>query len=106
MPSGLLQTVLCDEKLQTSYYRLDELFYYTMQEVVNRLENNTTVLAPVDNGRNLTPRNSDVQKMINWKNRLKSKLEDLDVLFKNDCSEDDALQAWYGFSIMIIGTLH
>ena len=47
MPSGLLQTVLCDEKLQTSYERLDELFYYTMQEVVDRLENNTTVLAPV-----------------------------------------------------------
>ena len=97
MPSGLLQTVLCDEKLQTSYERLDELFYYTMQEVVDRLENNTTVLAPVDNARDLTPRNSDVQKMINWRNRLKSKLEDLEVLFKDDCSEDDALQAWYGF---------
>ena len=55
MPSGLLQTVLCDEKLQTSYERLDELFYYTMQEVVDRLENNTTVLAPVDNARDLTP---------------------------------------------------
>lgn len=84
MPSGLLQTVLCDEKLQTSYERLDELFYYTMQEVVDRLENNTTVLAPVDNARDLTPRNSDVQKMINWRNRLKSKLEDLEVLFKNE----------------------
>ena len=29
MPSGLLQTVLCDEKLKTQYSRLDELFYYT-----------------------------------------------------------------------------
>lgn len=97
MPSGLLQTVLCDEKIQTRYERLDELFYYTMHEVVKRLENNTTVLAPVDNGRDLTPRNSDARKMMNWRNRLKSKLEDLEVLFKNDCSEDDALQAWYGF---------
>lgn len=97
MPSGLLQTILCDEKLQTFYERIDELFYYTMQEVINRLESNTSVSAPVDNGRNLTPRNSDVQKMVNWKNRLKSKLEDLEVLFKDDCSEDDALQAWYGF---------
>ena len=34
MPSGLLQTVLCDEKLQQSYERTDELFYYTMQEIV------------------------------------------------------------------------
>ena len=97
MPSGLLQTVLCDEKLQSSYNRIDELFYYTMKEIVNRLENDNTVSAPVDNGRDLTPRKSDHKKMTNWKNRLKSKLEDLDVLFKDDCSQEDALQAWYGF---------
>lgn len=97
MPSGLLQTVLCDEKLQDSYERIDELFYYTMKEIVNRLELNTAVAAPVDDGRDLTPRNSDIQRMTNWKNRLKSKLEDLEVLFKDDCSQSDALQAWYGF---------
>ena len=97
MPSGLLQTVLCDEKLQSDYSRIDELFYFTMKEIVERLETDNTVSAPVDNGRDLTPRQSDLQKMTNWKNRLKSKLEDLEVLFKDDCSEDDALQAWYGF---------
>lgn len=97
MPSGLIQTILCDEKLQDSYERIDELFYYTMKEIVNRLEFNTSVAAPVDNGRVLTPRQSDIQKMTNWKNRLKSKLEDLDVLFKADCTRSDALQAWYGF---------
>lgn len=97
MPSGLLQTVLCDEKLQESYERIDELFYYTMKEIVNRLETNTSVSAPVDDGRDLTPRNLDTQRMTNWKNRLKSKLEDLDILFKDDCSKADALQAWYGF---------
>lgn len=97
MPSGLLQTVLCDEKLQFEYARIDERFYYTMKEIVERLDADTTVSAPVDNGRDLTPRQTDIQKMTNWKNRLKSKLEDLDVLFYDDCSEDDALQAWYGF---------
>lgn len=97
MPSGLLQTVLCDEKLQDSYTRIDELFYFTMKEIVNRLELDTSVAAPVDNGRDLTPRKSDTQKMTNWKNRLKSKLEDLEILFKDDCSKADALQAWYGF---------
>ena len=97
MPSGLLQTVLCDEKLQDSYDRIDELFYYTMKEIVVRLETDVSVVAPVDNGRNLTPRQIDTQKMTNWKNRLKSKLEDLDVLFKGDCTKEDALQAWYGF---------
>ena len=97
MPSGLLQTVLCDEKLQNSYDRIDELFYYTMQEIVKRLEANTSVSAPVDNGRDLTPRKSDTKRMTNWKNRLKSKLEDLEILFKEDCTREDALQAWYGF---------
>ena len=97
MPSGLLQTVLCDEKLQDSYDRIDELFYYTMKEIVVRLETDVSVAAPVDNGRDLTPRQIDTQKMTNWKNRLKSKLEDLDVLFKGDCTKEDALQAWYGF---------
>ena len=97
MPSGLIQTVLCDEKLQDSYSRIDELFYYTMKEIVNRLELDTSVAAPVDNGRDLTPRKSDIKKMTTWKNRLKSKLEDLEILFKEDCSKADALQAWYGF---------
>ena len=97
MPSGLLQTVLCEETLQRFYDRIDELFYYTMKEVVARLKISIDVAAPVDNGRNLTPRKSDLQKMTNWKNRLESKLEDLDVLFKDDCSKEDALQAWYGF---------
>ena len=97
MPSGLLQTVLCDERLETKYERTDELFYYTMKEIVDRLETDTSISAPVDNGRDLTPRKSDRRKMTNWKNRLKSKLEDLDVLFKDECTQEDALQAWYGF---------
>ena len=97
MPSGLMQTVLCDEKLQDSYSRIDELFYYTMKEIVKRLELDTSVAAPVDNGRDLTPRKSDIKKMTNWRTRLKSKLEDLEILFKDDCSKADALQAWYGF---------
>lgn len=97
MPSGLLQTVLCDEKLQSAYERTDELFYYTMKEIVQRLESDTQVQAPVDNGRDLTPRKSDASKMTNWHNRLKSKLEDLDILFSDDCTENDALQAWFGF---------
>ena len=65
MPSGLLQTVLCDEKLQSAYSRIDELFYYSMKGIVDRLEADTSVSAPVDNGRDLTPRKSDLQKMIN-----------------------------------------
>lgn len=97
MPSGLLQTVLCEEKLENSYDRIDELFYYTMKAIVQRLGINTCVTAPVDNERTLTSRKSDFHRMTNWKNRLNSKLEDLKILFEDDCSKDDAIQAWYGF---------
>lgn len=97
MPSGLLQTVLCDEKLMFAYERTDELFYYSMKAIVNRLESSKMVIAPVDNGRNLTARKSDIKKMSNWHKRLKSKLEDLDVLFDDDCTEADAIKAWCGF---------
>ena len=97
MPSGLLQSVLCDEKLQILYYRIDELFYYTMKKIIERLDLYTRVNSPVDNCRDLTPRNIDHTRMSNWKNRLKSKLEDLDILFEDDCTQADAFQAWYGF---------
>ena len=96
MPSGLIQTVLCHECLATEYERLDELFYYTMKSIVQRLECNTSVEAPVDNGRDLTPREIDKKRMINWKNRLSSKLRDLDILHKQDCRENDAIQVWFG----------
>lgn len=97
MPSGLLQTVLCNEKLEAEYSRIDELFYYTVKGIVERLETDTSVFAPVDNGRELTSRQIDIRRMTNWKNRLKSKMEDLDVLFQDECNESDAFQAWYGF---------
>ena len=97
MPSGLLQTVVCAECLSGFSNRLDENFYYSMKAIVNRLENSLQVAAPVDNGRDLTPRKSDIKRMENWKNRLKSKLDDLSVLFDSDCSFQDAMQAWGGF---------
>lgn len=65
MPSGLIQTVLCDEKLQRGYERTDELFYHTMKEIVRRIEVDTAVSAPVDGGRQLVTRQSDKQKMVN-----------------------------------------
>ena len=68
-----------------------------MKAIVNRLEGSLQVTAPVDNGRDLTPRKSDIKRMKNWKNRLKSKLDDLSVLFDLDCSARDAVQAWGGF---------
>lgn len=96
MPSGLLQTVLCDEQLD-EHDRIDERFYGTMKRSVNRLEAFLEVNAPVDNGRPLTSRDADLTRMRNWKNRLSTHLEKLAILFDDDCTYAQALDAWSGF---------
>lgn len=97
MPSGLIQTVLCDENLDDEYDRLDEAFYYSMKSVVNRLYLKLEVEAPVDNGRALVTRDIDYTRMRNWRNRLEYKLNKLDVLFESDCTKTKALKAWEDF---------
>ena len=94
MPSGLIQTVLCVEEFESDYTRIDELFYYTMEAILKRITEDIEVIAPVDNGRALITRESDRQKMNNFKNRLESKLSKLDVLFDKDCTHNIAINAW------------
>lgn len=96
MPSGLIQTVLCDEQFE-DYTRIDELFYHTMEKIVERLENSVEVEAPVDNGRALVTKDSDRTKLNNWKNRLSSKLNLLSKLFDDNCTYTDAVNAWNEF---------
>lgn len=97
MPSGLIQTVLCDENLDTTYSRIDEVFYHTMQAIVERINASTDVAAPVDNGRALVTRGVDRQRINNWKKRLESSLKELDVLFESDCTFEQATSAWQKF---------
>lgn len=97
MPGGLIQTMLCDEKIQTGYKRLDEIFYYTMIEIKNRLDSDIEVYNPTDESLSLLLTESHRQKVKNYRNRLNEKLEKLDVLFEDDCDEKRAKNAWYEF---------
>ena len=97
MPSGIIQTVLCDEKLDAAEGRLDEVFYNTMKAVMSRIEYNTSVPAPVDNGRELAGRQSDKDRIGNLHSRLETCLEKLEVLFDEKCTEHDAVDAWNQF---------
>ena len=97
MPSGLVQTVICDERITTNYSRIDEVFYYTMKAIVERINNSTEVIAPVDGGRLLVTRESDHQKMNNWKSRLEYSLKGLEILFKPSCTYTQAVEAWSQF---------
>lgn len=94
MPSGLIQTVLCDEAITNDYSRTDELFYYTMKKIVDRLNVNLEVNAPVDNERKLVIRDIDYTRVQNWKNRLENELTKLGVLFNPDCTFAEAVDAW------------
>lgn len=96
MPGGLIQSVLCDEKIQ-EYSRIDEMFYYTITEIKNRLENSIEVNNPKDESSSLLLVQSDRDKMNNLYNRLDAYLNKLDVLFNEDCSEKQAIEAWYEF---------
>ncbi len=97
MPSGLIQTILSAEKLNSNYSRLDEIFYYTMEAIVNRLSLYLEIAAPVDNGRPLVTREIDYQRMRNWKSRLETNLQNLEILFDEDCTYKDAINAWSKF---------
>ena len=97
MPSGLIQTVICEELFDDGHERIDETFYYTMKNIVHRLSYNLEVKAPVDNNRLLTTRQIDLELMERWKNKLESCLKKLDVLFDDNCTYKNAITAWHDF---------
>ncbi|MDF2879703.1 MAG: nucleotidyltransferase [Clostridiaceae bacterium] len=96
MPGGLIQSVLNDEKIQ-NYDRIDEMFYYTMKEVLERLENDIEVYNPTNTDQTLLLKSSDRDKMNNLTNRLKTYLSKLDILFDDKCTLKKAIEAWYEF---------
>ena len=97
MPSGLIQTVICEELFDDGHERIDETFYYTMKNIVHRLSYNLEVKAPVDNSRLLTSRKIDSELVERWKTKLESCLKKLDILFNDDCTYKKAVTAWHEF---------
>lgn len=96
MPGGLIQSVLVEESIQ-SKDRIDETFYYTIQAIRDRLEENNEVYNPTDPDSSLLLNAKDHQKVKNLHTRLKSYINKLDVLFKSDCTENQAFSAWKEF---------
>ncbi len=96
MPGGLIQSVLCNECF-VECERLDECFYYTMKNILDRLENSIEVYNPTDKTKSLLLKQKDKDKMSNWKQRLSDKLSKLNVVFKSDCTKKQAYDSWYAF---------
>ena len=81
MPGGLIQSVLCDECF-VDYDRLDECFYYTMKNIVDRLDDSIEVYNPTDATKSLLLKQKDRDKMNNWKNRLSDKISKMEIITK------------------------
>ena len=96
MPGGLIQTVLCDEKIQ-DYSRIDEMFYYTICAIRDRLMYNKEVYNPTDNSQSLLLVQEDRDKLEYLYNRLNTYISKLDILFDCNCTEKQAKDAWYDF---------
>lgn len=96
MPGGLIQTVLCDEKIQ-DYSRIDEMFYYTICEIRDRLKYNKEVYNPTDSSQSLLLVQEDNDKLENLSNRLNTYISKLNILFDSDCTKEQAKDAWHNF---------
>lgn len=97
MPTGIIQTVLCQECFKPDI-RLDKSFLATMFAIQNRLAHNKQVLIPVDGGRSLIYRVSDLTRVMNWQNRLSENICKVQaVLNAETCTAEQAIKAWGEF---------
>lgn len=97
LPGGLLQSVVCDECLANGYERLDETFYHTMVAVLGRLSVNQSVYNPTAPELSLLTSKNHWDKMERWHRHLGEELGELDILFDNKCSLEEAASAWGRF---------
>ena len=85
-------SVLVDECYSSKIDRDDEALYETMRLVHNRLIFNLTVRHPVLS-EDLTKSGEDAC-MVEFRDHLKKVLDDLQVLFDDDCTHKAAMAAW------------
>lgn len=98
MPGGLILSVLASEfNDYNSYSKMDEYFYEAIKSIRDRLALDKEVYNPTDSATSLKLASKDSIRMDNLYNRLNDKIEKLDVLFTEDCSTKQALDAWKEF---------
>lgn len=99
MPSGLILTVLAEEQVGEfcGYERMDERFYYTIKAIRNRLLRNKEIYNPTDASQSLLLTKEDKDEINNLYKRLDEHIGKLDVLFRTDCTFEQAVEAWEEF---------
>lgn len=97
MPGGLIQSILVSEKIQNED-RLDKTFYYTVEAIKKRLDEDKEVYNPTLSFlQSVLYKPKDHQKVKNLCTRLGYGLKKLDVLFDDKCTIEKAEKAWFGF---------
>lgn len=94
MPGGLITTILVEENIAHTYNRTDEVLYYTIKRMVDRLQNNQEVYSPVRPHKSILYNDKDKRKIKNLKNRLENHFDKLSVLNDYDCTRLKAIEAW------------
>ncbi|PNZ56487.1 nucleotidyltransferase [Staphylococcus casei] len=96
MPGGLVQSVLVNECFEDDN-RIDSMFYQTIKLVCDRLANYKEVYNPTDKNQNLKLIKKDDDRLERLRERLTEHINKLNVLFKEDCSYKQAIEAWRDF---------
>lgn len=97
LPCGLVISVLVSECYRSNYNRDDISLYDTLVAIRNRLIINEEVLNPVDINQTLTNRQKDKTRVHNFREKLETAVENLQILHASTCTEEQARSAWYWF---------
>ena len=95
LPCGLIISVLVAERYRPNYYRDDVALYDTMVSIRDRLYVDEEVYNPVDKSQSLTNRQKDQTRVRNFREKLDSAIDKLQVLHGLNCTEEQAKNAWY-----------
>ena len=94
LPGGLIISVLVDECYQPDHYRDDVALYNTMVAIRDRLLIITEVYSPVSTIESLTNKDKYKKQVERLRDELDSAITKLAPVFKDDCTEDEAMSAW------------
>lgn len=93
VPSGLILSVLINEKYVSDSERDDKSFYDTMVAIRDRLNLSLQVWHPVRTAEELTSGYDDAKTKF-FREKLDKAISDLEILFDPSCARLDALKAW------------
>ena len=89
----MITTLLVNECYRPRLEREDEALYDTMVAMRNRLNNNLEIDHPTVQGEELTKGGNDPKTRL-LREKLDRAIDELQVLFEQDCTREKALKAW------------